>query len=152
VAHAVHKARLMVDSKNIMFGQWPTKAEEATRLCCTRNLWIHIWKVECILNILLSGCWRSFRCSKKNQSGEEESAGLSQRGPAAPPVLELPEVASTRANSKCSSTNFIACIAASGMVGTYAMLSQSNFFINPFSVKNECSRRCWVKIAVRTVC
>jgi hypothetical protein len=88
-----------------------------------------------------------FRCSIKKSSGEEEFSGLPHRGPAAPPFLELPEVASTRAISKCSSTNFflcttfIACIAASGMVGIYAIHSQSNFFINPFSVKNECSRR-----------
>jgi hypothetical protein len=65
-------------------------------------------------------------------------AGLPHRRPAAPPVLQSPEVASTGANSKRSSTNFflrttfIACIAASGMVGTYAIHFQSNLFMLEF--------------------
>jgi hypothetical protein len=81
--------------------------------------------------------------------GEEALAGLPHRRPAAPPILESPEVASTGANSKRSSTNFflrttfIACIAASGMVGTYAIHFQSNLFMLEFNptVKLECSRR-----------
>ncbi len=142
VADTVHKARLMVNGKcykNIMFRQWPTKKEEPTRLCCPRNLWIHIWQVEHIPKIHLSCCSWSSEMQHQKSRGEEALAGLPHKRPAAPPVLESPEVASTGANSKRSSTNFflrttfIACIAASGMVGTYAIHFESNLFMLEFN-------------------
>lgn len=142
-----------------MFRQWPTKKEEPTRLCCQRNLWIHIWQVEHIPKIHLSCCSWSFEMQHQKSRGEEALAGLPHKRPAAPPVLESPEVASTGANSKRSSTNFflrttfIACIAASGMVGTYAIHFESNLFMLEFNpTLLECSRKWWVKISVRAVC